>query len=202
MTDDLRGQIKSELLKGKFDKDYEPLYVEAAELARNCYDRLFSVKQRSSINDLPEGWLPVHDKIIVKFGYSGTQDLHFNGLSRFLRWRKNDDSKAIATVNMRYPQRFMYMHPHLDLPKDDKLTKQFLSIKERNDALKKKEEDLEKEIKSVLYSASTTGKLITVWPEIEPTVKKFAPIDRPLNTLPAKVLTNLNEQLGLKKVAA
>jgi hypothetical protein len=206
LTDFLRKSIKRELLKGKFVSEFDALYTDSAKLALDCYNTYFLNEGKGTlaeIKHMPDGWLPEMDAIAVKVK-GNTQKLHFNGYSRFLPWKVKEDGAedySIKEEKRRFRQMDIYKTPQLNLKDHTALENRYHDLAKRGVDLKKQRESLEAEIQTVLLGATTTGKLCTIWPEIEPIIKKLTKTQAVSKNLPVKLLNDLNQKLGLKKAA-
>jgi Nucleotide modification associated domain 5 len=210
LTDHLRRVISDELMKEKYVAEFDAVYANAARLAADVYSHYFSEAEVTDpnllkrMNALPAGWLPELDAVVARFGgpKAQIQKLHFNGYSRFLPWKHWGNNEKPFEDKRRFRQTDLYRDAHVVVSRDHPLALRFFSLSTQAESLVKERKKLESEITGVLCSVTTTGKLVSIWPEVEPIVAKLSPIERPAGNLPAKVLNNLNAQLGLKKVAA
>lgn len=210
LTNSIRERIGERVLKYKYDQNgtVKEVSAEVASLATAAYNTLYTEKQRTLIDSLPNGWMPESDQIGVKFGFEVTQ-LSFNGEpSDFARtW---DDKKLIKSYlpNIREVKKRLacnserYRHGStIDLVLDHNhdLTSRFNKVQRRvTDFLDSYKKD-KLSIKTTLNSFTTAKKLMDEWPEVKPFVLQVlgntsAPVQ---STALAISRAELNEKFGL-----
>lgn len=211
LTDSLRASIRSALIGDKFEDRLIKLYAEYAKVAELAYTTYFSAETRKLMDSLPKGFLKPRNGIRIKFGESGEYvDLDFNGYKHI-----PGDSHMIRHVTGPYsdpvnpifkeiktprPRLFPYeAHSNaLLFPRRGEVSRAYSEVSVQEAAIEKDFETLVQEIDAVLNTTSSSGKLIAIWPEIEPVVCALTFTRAP--GLPVPVLTDLNKRLGLKPV--
>lgn len=81
----------------------------------------------------------------------------------------------------------------LMLPADHPLSVQFESLELKSKELSKRKSNLESEVRAVLESVTTVGKLLSVWPE----AKELIPAQSQKASLPSVNVETLNTVIGL-----
>lgn len=198
LSDERRKRLIATLITERFEKPVRALVPKHASLALAVYHDYFTRSQIEKMNALPEGWLPRLSHISARFGVGdgSSANLSFNG--EFSLFREIICCKIRALPEVEHPVPYNRMHLSNDYAKDHPLTVRRESIRAEIRSLRAEIDKIKLEISGVLNSVTTTGKLVSVWPEIETTVRKLFPIERV--NLPAPVVTDLNLKLGLKPV--
>lgn len=203
LTEGLRIRISNSLMKDRFSANKATVVARVKRLAQACYEYRYDEAMRRKMNRLPTGWLFETCDMHVKFG-SGEDSycsVRFDGET----WAdmlpdKRRSAKAMAReVTRRIPYQHVGGDRTIQLPREHSLTEEYDSIRLERQGIITAIENLEKEIASVLWSVTTTGKLIETWPEIEPVIRALAPVESA--KVPMLVTKELSEKLGLKKAA-
>ena len=200
LTDSVRRSIVSDLIKGRFDKRRDALVDMYADLAREAYETLFSKKERDLISSLPKDWLKGKSSITVMFGKGGSYVcLEYNGSNGNHNRLEGMTNRKFEEKELPIPYCAHGHTPWIVEGKDHPLRKRYIEVSKFDSELQKDHDRLKDEIWRALNSATTTSALLKIWPEIEPTLKKYTAVE--IRNLPAPILTGLNEKLGLKKAA-
>lgn len=189
-------------LSGRFDdkEQWIDLVRRSKQLCWTVYQLAYDADTLARINRLPAGWLPTQDYVLAQFGDSTNNvKLHFNGLSRFLPTIKEKDIKdQFPPERAPYLAQDYFNMEAVKIKKTSPLFKEFNSISIDAEKLEKAREEVEKEIRQMIYSSSTTKALVERWPEVAPIVAQvvtpYAIADK---TLPAPIIKGLNKKLKL-----
>lgn len=180
LTDYLRDQICKAVIGDRFEAQRKKIAKERRSIALACYNKFYSRSIRAKMSALPDGWLPSESSIRVRLG--GKHDyLQFDGSSYNSEIQKRFLAKDIGPVA-------------LDLEATDSITERYRSCEDESKDIDAAERRLRQEIRSVLYSVTTTGRLLAVWPEVEPFLSNIEPATV---SVPAVPVAELNEKLGL-----
>ncbi len=194
LTNTIREQISSRLIKHKFGALAEQLKQDTAALAEKVYNFLYT-EELEKINSLEDGWLPVKDDVKVAVG-SEVHRLDFNGTTFIhgalysLAKRPNGEYRRFLCRDRSNPQR---------LKATDPLAKRIHQLERRRDKLVEEIEQAKSVAWQVLQSSSTANALVKKWPEIKP----FLP-EAPTAALPTLPTQHLNKmfELPVKEEAA
>lgn len=198
LSDERRKRLIATLITERFEKPVRALVPKHASLALAVYHDYFTRSQIEKMSSLPDGWLPKLSHIGARFGVGDGShvNLSFNG--EFPLFRDIICCNARNLPDVERPVPYNRMHLSEDYAKDHVLTAYREKLRSEVRSLRAEIDKIKLEISGVLNSVTTTGKLVSVWPEIETTVRKLFPIERV--NLPAPVVTDLNLKLGLKPV--
>lgn len=189
ITKTIREKIADALTKNRFQKPVLELFEARGVLALAVYKDFYLTKDRATMEELPDGWLPTSSSILVRFGSSYTS-LSFNGHITggfyavsggvediYRRIRSRDENRCVKNYDALSPMTVEY------------------------DRLAGLAKDLTRQIDKAKISAltaigcfTTLEKLVAEWPEVEPFARPHM-VDRP--QLPAIRASELNALLGL-----
>ena len=170
LTNDIREQVLRALL-AKYDKQQKSTKQEDRALGLAVYSRLLGGDARRA-RGLPEGWLPVTSRIVVKIG-----DRHYSV----------DIPEALPIPYS------MYRFAHITLLATDPLARRIVRNDQEHQVQHEARCQLREQILGRLRAAYTARQLLEVWPEVEP----FLPVTRGSTTPPASA-NKLNSELGLR----
>jgi hypothetical protein len=162
-----RKEISDKLIKHRFEESANDLRRRMAAFAEEIYNDVYSVKDRTLMQSLPEGWLPTNSEIKVQFG-SEMVELEFNGgvIHSKFGWNKHENK-----VTKRMPQRDRNdWHGRCVKVYDanDKLSNQWVSLSWELSDLLEKINDASSQIDVMLHRTTTSEGLIAKWPEVAP----------------------------------
>lgn len=181
LSDDARRCITNNLVGKRFDARKKECERLRTDLAHAVYDRAFSILDQNKMLVLPNGWLPMVRKVKARFAGEDTQlDMC--------------EEKPVPHEKF-YCQR--ESHFLVNLPDHDSLTSRFLAIRSEERLIASQESKIRDEIRGVLYSATTTAKLIKIWPEIKSVVESVCRVSD-VSNLPVPQVSELNLALGLR----
>lgn len=170
-----RGIICNALLKHRFGEEEEALLENEYALGNSIYEDVFSEQHRALMLQLPVDWLPLYTTVTADF--SGHFECLKMGTERPIPSSKTRCALAIYDA-------------------DHELHSRYEELVSARDLLKARVTTARKQSMAVLNACSTTGRLLAVWPEVEPFIPdilKTGPSDK----LPAIPIGQLNEILGL-----
>lgn len=178
LTNHMRDCIRDALLKHRFGEEQKALAAQKESLAVRLYDHFFPKELQDKLNALPKGFLPEGCEIWVRMG---------EGTNHFERFPFPDGQ------NRRYRSADHNRWRVLD--REHPLCVEYMAIHSKEEDIVKTRRELKSQIVAALNSATTVGKLITLWPEVEPFCRQY--IDRPPAQLPALPVESLNNLLKL-----
>lgn len=182
LTNRIRSSILKQLISDRFDKDDKELKLRECRLALEVYHDNYSVDELELMDKFPEGAFHRMREIGVQFGACYT----------YLKCVVPGKEKETTL-------RIFAKHQHTVMkvyPVSHKLTKAYEKLSNDRKALKEQRRDAEYKAQAVLDSASTMGKLKSIWPEIEPYLKKFETTPAGLPSVPVEAV---NRILGLPR---
>lgn len=159
------------------------------EIASAVYAGAFTAAERNQMNELPEGWLPEAETIKARLG--------------------GDDfgSKLPLTMpkKVRVPSsKYGYHGETAFLVAWDAthpVARRYSDLKLEKEQLEKERDELRRHIASVVRSASTANRLVTIWPEIREVVERIVKQPTQVNLPVVASVQLLNQKLGLIKTA-
>lgn len=190
-----RERLMTAILKHRFAETGASLASQRAALAAKCFDKAFTKAERAQMDALPDGWLPTTNTIKVQFG-GKVDSLDFSGCPSYGGalyaprrdpvWRRVPKSAVHGVIlSVEASDRLAVLHEQIE------------------QAITKAREDLKalsRQIEAVMSQASTSGKLIALWPEVEPFLVGMG--KAVTATVPAVPIGALNKMLGLPVGAA
>ena len=193
LTQPLRDGIARRMIAHRFADDVAASAAGFAALAGDVYNAVYSRKQRELIASLPKGWLPLEIHIAVTLG-GDVRYLAFNGhgygCAPSLVPAPDAVTRPVADKHRRgvaatYPATHRFAIAH------DRLVATAQEIRQQASAANQ-------QIHAMLRSASTTAKLVEMWPE----AAAFLPLRAtPTVALPAVPVADLNATLRLGEAA-
>lgn len=189
LTQEDRANLSSAILQHRFAATGVKLAAEEAALAAKCFEKAFAKADRTQMEALPDGWLPTICSIRVQFA-GRVQMLDFAGREHLRVFR----APLADPVWRRVPSK-LERGVLLVVEATERLG---IAHEQHQQAVRKAREDLSnlaRQIDAVMSQATTSGKLITLWPEVEPfiaSMRKRAPAK-----VPAVPIVALNKMLGL-----
>jgi hypothetical protein len=190
LTQDAREQIATAVLLHRFQEPVDALVVDRAAFAEEVYNDIYRKSDREKMAALPKGWLPETNAINVQFGdQRGYESLQFSGklYSRLGSLRSKDDGKSIE-------RRAFSKNVHSCVKvyePDHRLSLKHDALDQRYTELKAEFEAAERQVKAALNSATTINKLVEMWPEVEPFVRKFDASPLKVPSIPTDQLNKL-----------
>lgn len=193
LTNEIREEITTAMLRHRFSTELSALVADRADFALAVYNDLYKTADRKRIADLPGGWLPTDSGIKYLCGTS-FETTPFNGrfygsLNSSLPETK-DASKSICMPFASKHHRTCvatYEATHKLAIRHAELQNRFKDISDRHSTAAS-------QVKSALSRASTTGRLIELWPEVEPFCKGY---EAAAPSLPSIQTSKLNALLDL-----
>lgn len=185
-----RERIQTAMLRHRFEDGFRALAEEEADLARDVYKDVYRKKDRDIMTSLPNGWMRECSVISAVFG-GQYASLRVNGKEyneplglgievEFPTFRMPDKHRASSAVKA-------YSAGH-------RLAVRYAKHKSKKEGLREEAFRARKQILVVLQSASTSKKLLEIWPECAPFLAPFTPKKA---QLPAVPVVELNKALGL-----
>ena len=190
LNNDMRKEIVDKIIGDRFLVHKKELIERRAKLATRLYNKRYSTKERALMDSLPKGYLPTDDDISATIAGSYIR-YNFNGVEY------HDYSKKIKPIMQRFPYKHL-SGCKIVIDANDPIAKAHAQIERSEQQIEEDERKLRNEVRGVLESCTTVGKLLTVWPEVEPFVKDIAPTPR--TNVPAPYVADLNTKLGLQSV--
>lgn len=170
LTTTIREEIRDELLRHRFAKDFIAIEDAVRDLALAVYEEVYDAETRAAMEALPEGWLARSETIDVRFGGNWVR-LSFAGSFRRYEWmfRLPDPRPAVSKL-------VLAQHQKGDitvLAHDHPLTVRFEDVDRAADKLRVAVHTAERKITAALCAVSSVEKLIATWPEVEPFAKGY-----------------------------
>ena len=171
----LRQAILKRVLNYRFQGPEEELLKQKHALAQEEYQNLFS-PHVAALKSLPEQWRTTGSELRVSMGGAltdlplGESKLVFRGYSNVVLHVYDVKSKVFQ---------------------------RWTKIQEQERTLRDQRRQAKVEVEAILNQATTLGKLITVWPEVEPLVKDMDAAKAVSYGVPTVVMADLNKSLGL-----
>lgn len=190
LTNEIREEITTAMLRHRFSKEVAKLVALRAKLADRVYRDLYSPADRKKMEALPDGWLPVDDDVQCRFQGS-YQRLKFNGGIWGDLYFLID--KEVEVVNRRLAAKHKSScakvydggHP---------IAEAYAEVEGVTKDLTERFKDAKRQIKSALSRATTTTRLIELWPEVRPFCSDY---EHAAPSLPAIQTSALNAMLDL-----
>jgi hypothetical protein len=203
LTNSTRERIAKDILLYKFEStNIAELKKDHASIALAVYNSIYTEKEREQIDALPDGWLPMTERINISYGYSDYTSLNFNGsIYNHIGYRVTSlvGHKMFSveeTVQRRMLEKF---NRSTILIKDTDLSNRITNHVNKINTTSSEVTTLYRKITAALSSVTTTKKLVEVWPESKPFVTKV--FGDSTAKIPSKELSipvaELNEALGL-----
>lgn len=175
LTDYMRSEIVNRAVKHAFEKREAKLAGAADKLAVRVMRHALGTKLYNAMMDLPEAWFPT----------AGTTRVSVCGAVEEFKHSK---------IRVPY-SKHGYSVVADAVERGDPLAEAIETQVAAVGALRADREALTAKIKGILNTVTTTGRLLEVWPEVEPFLPAIAaPVDR---TVPAVLITAINEEIGL-----
>ncbi len=189
LTQDDRARLSSAILKYRFADIGVKLAAEEAALALKCYNKVFTKAERDQMQGLPKDWLPCVNGIRVKFA-GRVESLDFSGRPHLTMF----SSPKVEPISMPVP----YAVINGVLLVVEATERLAISYEQHRQSYEKARDDMQnlsRQIEAVMSQATTAGKLVLLWPEVEPflaAMRKPTPA-----AVPAVPIGALNKMLGL-----
>lgn len=179
LTNFIRDQIARAAIANRFDHVGEKLRKEEATLAEYCYELFFGDFYRA-VKTLPAAYFRQSETIIVVEPFGGRRlYLHFTyGITFPIPYDVISEDNPLTEERA----------PNLAKAVADWNNANHSYLVERQNAFQK--------VRELLASVSTVGKLVQIWPEVEPFIPKEQVVVRPTQQL-AIPIPELNLLLGL-----
>lgn len=189
LTQSDRERLVKAILKHRFAETGVKLAAQHASLAAKCFDKAFTKAERAQMDALPDGWLPTVRSIRVQFA-GKVDSLDFSG---FPSYGASFYATSAAPIWRRIPARAQH-GVVLALDAGDRLA---IMHEQLQQAVSRANDDLKclmRQVGAVMNQASTSGKLVALWPEVEPFL---AGMGKAPAAVPAVPIGALNKMLGL-----
>lgn len=190
LTTNDRERLVKAILKHRFAETGVKLAAQHASLATKCFDKAFTKAERAQMESLPKGWLPTVRSIRVQFA-GKVDDLDFSGFPAY-----GESFYAASAPRVWRPVPASAQHGVvLSVDAGDRLA---IVHEQLEQAVSKAKDDLRnlmRQIEAVMGQATTSGKLIALWPEVEPFLAAMGRTSTA--TVPAVPIGALNKMLGL-----
>lgn len=178
MTNDLRGEIIRNAMKGAFDKEYANHQKELVAFSIKAYEKILTKEQQKAVNSLPKNFCYTKQKQSAKFvnatGVFATIVLDFG-----------------KEVPM--PITSQYRSDEINIA-DAEMYVQALALRDVKAKIENDKDTLWSRISQVVNSTSTVTKLIEVWPESKAFVPLWA-LDAAAPRLPAIIVAGLFDDI-------
>lgn len=189
LTTSMREQIVKAVMVHRFGEIAKALVAERAAFALRVYEDVYSEADRRKMKALPEGWLPTEDDLNIQFGDGRNYtQLTFSGSV----WGE------VATV-LPEPLEKVWL-PIINTHRNGcakayepahSFVAEYIAIKDKTEALAVEIRSARRQAESATNTASTIGRLVEAWPEIEPFTKRFVPTPKQLPAIPTVELNAL-----------
>jgi hypothetical protein len=193
LTTEIREEITVAMLRHKFSAELAELVADRAAFALAVYNDLYKPADRKRIADMPKDWLPTSSDIKYRCGHSYESTpfdgRFYGGLNSSLPKAK----EAAKAIHMSFASKHVrtcvssYDANHKLSIRHTELQARFKDISDRHSTAKS-------QVKAALARASTTGRLIELWPEVAPFCK---PYEAAAPSLPMIRTAALNAMLDL-----
>lgn len=178
LTNAHREEILQKLLEHRFGEESKKLNAEIEEIASDAYEKIFGNKMIRQMYELPEGWLPETSAIRITV----------NGSYKYLRFNvPNDDTQKRIPASKNGGVLYQF-------EKDDKITKRIEEYELKHSNYIENYREVKAQVRALLASVTTLGKLHAVWPEVQEFTKD---IPGYVYALPVVQTEKLNTMLGL-----
>lgn len=190
LTNSMRDRLRNEVIRHRFLPLLKQMQPEIAELAQLCYNRVFTAEEVLRMENAPRGWLPKNDDITARLAGKVTS-LSFSG------WFSTDCSIPFYTTEQVYRVFTATTMEAVNLVLDarDDISIRYERHQQQLTKIHAQVTSARAQINSVTNRASTTGRLIDLWPEVEPFVVSLW--GGPTAPLPVVQTAELNKLLGL-----
>lgn len=191
LTNQLRDQIIDDIIDKLLNKERTSIKKREQRLANECYNQVFTKKQRDAMYDIPRGWLP--EDSCLRFNIGGmTVDLTPVRPMRVPFTMKVFDENGDNVTVGNYRQTCQRLG---DIA-DETIKQKFLDLHADKEELKARESKIRRETRAMLDSVQTYNQLVKHWPEGAKFYAKYEPRNGD-SQLPAIRVAELNKTLGL-----
>jgi hypothetical protein len=184
----MRDRIVNDMLKHRFGPEVEALIDARAAFAEAVYRDVYDDVTRAKMAKLPQGWLPERSSIGAQFGGGSRYDvIDFNGHGL-------GSSAQLAEKRDAILRRHIYRHQHgpwKAYEPTDALAIRHAELDAARRDLETRISDAERKAKAAVDGASTTGRLVEMWPEAAPFVAAVAPSPVKLPAIPVDALNEM-----------
>lgn len=186
LTTTVRDTITSRILRYRFGGDVAQLIADRKAFAESCYDAVYDESTRKKIRSLPKGWLPTDSYMLLRFG-TEMDRIHFNGHGNLSGlWALVE--KAADELHRPLLAKHTRNAVVAIFDADTEVAAQHAVLLDRRTELCRRVKEAEGQIRSVVNSVTTTGKLREVWPEIGSFLDDFEDVKLSLPAVPVKEL--------------
>lgn len=182
LSNDLRDKIAKELMARAFDKREAALKQTEGKLAKDIYLSLYPAAVRRKMTSLGQHFFETTSHITVQ---AGGDFIRLNLPEAF-------DGKREQVLIGEHHSGYHHVMEVYDAKHE--FTNRIRTLQYAKTKLKEDKEQARAEVRGALFSVSTVNRLIKVWPEVEPVVKKLVPTKSGLPALPIEAL---NSRFGL-----
>lgn len=193
----LRDHVVAGLLRHRFNVEELELREERdriqklrEERSKHGYELAFTPAERKRLAEAPEGWFPTLSSVRVQVEGGVVEDVQFEKAERVpYEVKDNRWSKVAAVVT----------GDELYFKLDKQIDEAEEALSQRDSALREKKNELRNRAVAVIESVTTVNRLLEIWPEVH----DFLPEENagPGGGVPAILVSDLNDQFGLKKAA-
>jgi hypothetical protein len=187
LTKEIREEITAAMLCHRFGRELSKIVKERAAFAQAVYDDLYKAADRKRISDLPEDWLPSSSTIKFRAG-TDYMELPFNG--HFYGPLNASLPEADRAAESGFKP-FASKHARTCVAAYDanhKLAIRFAALQSKFKDVTDRHSAAESQIKVALNKASTTARLIELWPEAAPFCKAYEAAAPSLPSIPTGAL--------------
>lgn len=190
LTQSDRERLVNAILKHRFAETGVKLAAQHASLAAKCFDKAFTKAERAQMDALPDGWLPTVRSILVQFA-GRVDSLDFSGAPAY---GPSLYAPKVERIWRCVPQHAVH-DVILAVEASDRLCVAHEQLRQAEAKAQEDIKNLSRQIEAVMGQATTSGKLVALWPEVEPFL---AAIGRTSTAaVPAVPIGALNKMLGL-----
>lgn len=187
LTNSMRDMIENRLVKGKFEKEEAQLKEKMRKIGDKFYKDLYTPSQLKLLASLPSTWCIERSEFYVHIDGQGTSRIT---LTKPMRLHIGGESAY------RYHEANIYKIYEATHP----LVEERRQARDEIDNLATARKELRMQVRGVLNSVTTLGKLVEVWPEIQSYITDLWTPPASAG-VPAVVIEDLNKLLNLKKAA-
>lgn len=197
ITAGLRDHVVAGLLRHRFNleelalsEEQERIDKRAAERTQGAYEMVFTEAERKRLAEAPKGWYPEVDSVRVQVEGGTVEEVEFETPQRVPYEVENGGWRHVTAI----------------VSPDNHYFKVNREVSEMREALSQRREKLREDratlrhrAEAVINSVTTVKRLLEVWPELD----DFLPEENagPAGDVPAIMVSDLNDQFGLKKAA-
>lgn len=197
ITAGLRDHIVAGLLRHRFNleqlainEEQERINKRAAERTQGAYEMVFTEAERKRLAEAPEGWYPEVDSVRVQVDGGKVEEVEFETSKRVPYEVEDGGWRHITAIVSPDNHYFQVNREVADMRE---------ALDQRRQKLSEDKATLRNRAVAVIESVTTVKRLLEIWPELH----DFLPEENagPSGDVPAIMVSDLNEQFGLKAAA-